>query len=66
MSEDWLTTEQAAEISGYHPNSVRRLIVSGRIKGQKFGPVWQVEERSLLAYMERMDAKGKRRGPKPK
>jgi hypothetical protein len=40
MPEKWLTTQEAAELSGYHPEHLRQLLKAGSIKGQKFGPVW--------------------------
>lgn len=65
MQEEWLTTSDAAEKSGYHPEYVRELIRNGKIEGRKFGIVWQVNRQSLLAYLESMEQKGERRGPKP-
>jgi hypothetical protein len=65
MADDWITTRQAVELSGYHPDHLRRLIRSGDIDARKFGIVWQVSQNSLLAYLkEAQDSKDKRRGPK--
>jgi excisionase family DNA binding protein len=64
MAEDWLTTYEAAKLSGYHLNHVRRLIRSGQVKGRKFLTVWQVSRQSLLAYLKRQDQQGERRGRK--
>ena len=61
---DWITTEEAAKISGYHLDHLRRLIRSGRIFGRKFGPVWQVDRDSLIRYLKDMETGGERRGPK--
>jgi excisionase family DNA binding protein len=66
MPEDWITTQEAAELSGYHPEYVRKLLQGGHIASRKFGPVWQVDRASLLDYVARMEDKGERRGPKPK
>jgi len=66
MPEDWLTTEQAAEVSGYHPDHIRRLIRAGRLKARKFGPVWQVGRIDLLAYLREVKQSGKKRGPQRK
>ncbi len=65
MSDDWITTEEAAEISGYHPESIRALTRQGRIKGRKFLIVWQVSRSSLLAYLREQGKRGEKRGPKP-
>lgn len=65
MSEPtWITTSEAAEISGYTRNHIARLLKQGRIEGRKFATVWQVNEESLLAYLSEQRAKGERRGPK--
>ena len=34
MAEEWLTTEQAAELSGYHPDHIRRLIRGGDLQAR--------------------------------
>jgi excisionase family DNA binding protein len=62
--EEWLTTFQAAEICGYHPNYVRKLLRDGEILGRKWGLSWQVNRFSLEKYLERVSKLGERRGPK--
>ncbi len=62
----YITTREAAELSGYHPVTVRDLLVAGRVKGQKWGDVWQVDKQSLLAYIRQQEQRGARRGPKRK
>ncbi len=65
MATEWITTQEAAELSGYHPDHLRRLIRAGVVKGQKFGIVWQVDRTSLLAYMREAEkSEDKRRGAK--
>ncbi|MCC6607899.1 MAG: helix-turn-helix domain-containing protein [Anaerolineae bacterium] len=65
MIDDWITTHEATELSGYHPDHLRRLIRAGNIKARKFGIVWQVSRQSLLEYLkEAQDSTDKRRGPK--
>ena len=66
MAEDWITTAEAAELSGYHLVHIRRLIIAGRVKGRRFGQVWQVNRASLLAYVRKAEKFGEKRGPKPK
>ena len=65
MPEDWLTTQEAAELSGYHVNYIRQLIKADKIEARKFGPVWQVNRASLLAHINNMGEIGARRGPLP-
>ena len=65
MAEEWLTTAEAAELSGYHPERIRELVRDGKINGRKFGIVWQIDQGSLLAFLEESKESGdKRRGPK--
>lgn len=52
MSETWLTTQEAADFSGYHVNYIRQIIRAKKIKARKFGPVWQVSKESLQTYLQ--------------
>lgn len=61
---EWITTAEAAELANYHPDYIRQLIRDGRVNARKFGPVWQVDRESVLAYVAEQEAKGERRGPK--
>ena len=66
MATDWITTAQAAELSGYHPERIRELVREGQVEAQKFGTLWQVSRASLLAYVKAAQkSEDKRRGPKP-
>lgn len=66
MPDDWITTAEAGAFSGYHPEHIRRLIRSEKIKARKFGIVWQVSKASLSLYLEEAEKSGdKRHGPKP-
>lgn len=60
----WITTTEAVELTGYSPRHIRRLIKSGKVKGQKFGNTWQVGRVSLLAYVRVVEKTGLKRGPK--
>jgi excisionase family DNA binding protein len=63
--DHWITTREAAEISGYHVNYVRRLIRRGKIEAEKKGAMWWVDWDSLRAYVEDSQAKDDGRfGPK--
>ncbi|MCA9942040.1 MAG: helix-turn-helix domain-containing protein [Anaerolineales bacterium] len=65
MAEDWLTTQQAADLSGYHPNHLRRLLRAHEIKGRKWGQAWQIEKQSLKDYLDKAGKiDDKRWGPK--
>jgi len=65
MEEDWITTEEAVELTGYNPLHIRRLVRAGKINGRKFGSVWQISRLSLLDYLKSATkSKDKRWGPK--
>jgi len=65
MVEEWLTTAEAAELSGYHTEYIRQIIKAGKVQGKKFGPVWQVNKQSLLNYIQTgREKQDKRWGPK--
>jgi excisionase family DNA binding protein len=61
---EWITTTKAAALVKYHPETIRKLIKSGRVRARKFGQVWQVDRASLLAYARDAAKKGNKRGPK--
>jgi len=64
MIEEWITTREAIELSGYHPDHLRRLIRAGDIEARKFGIVWQVSRQSLQQYLkEAQNSTDNRRGP---
>lgn len=64
MADDWITTAQAAEISGYHPNHIRRIVRSGGIRARKWGSALMISRESLLGYAQKMAVQGLKRGPK--
>ena len=55
---DYITTEEAADLSGYHVNYIRRIMRQGKIKGRKAGIVWLIERPSLLEYLATVQALG--------
>jgi excisionase family DNA binding protein len=63
--DNWITPAEAAELSGYHVNHVRRLVRLGLVKGRKIGPARLIDRRSLLDYLEAsQESADGRRGPK--
>ena len=58
---DYITTEEAADLSGYHVNYIRRIMRQGKIKGRKAGIVWLIERPSLLEYLARVQALGSKK-----
>ena len=63
MSDDWITTTEAARISQYSIVHVRRLAKTGDIVAQKWGRDWMIDRKSLSDYLEKIEAKGDKRGP---
>ena len=61
---EWLTVTEAAKLSGYHPNHVRRLIRAGAIRAEQWATIWRVDKKSVLAYVKSASKKGEKRGPK--
>jgi hypothetical protein len=64
MAQDWITTAEAVTLSGYHSVTLRKLLLSGKVKGKKWGREWQVSRASLLAYVRKVEKLGAKRGPK--
>lgn len=60
-----ITVQAAAEISGYSPQYLRRLLRNGRLAGLKIGQSWLIDKDAFLAYFEKaIQAKDRRFGPK--
>lgn len=62
MPEDfdqWITTAEAAELSGYRPFHLRRLAANGRIEAKKQGRDWFVNRDALLAYVAEIERLGR-------
>ena len=62
--EDWLSVSEAAELSGYNPEHITRLIRQGRIDARKFSIVWMVNHESLMKYVKKAQSLGAKRGRK--
>lgn len=63
--EEWLTTFEAARLSGYELDYIRKLIRANLIIGRKWGQSWQVNRKSLLHFLKQRETQGKKRGRKP-
>lgn len=63
--EDWLTTFEAANLSGYNPDYIRLLIRTEKVIARRWGGwSWQVSRQSLESYMTTVEKVGEKRGPK--
>ena len=64
---DWLTVQEAADLSGYNAEYLRRLIRNQRIKYRKISFIYQVNRESLLGYLRKAkSSRDKRYTPKRK
>jgi excisionase family DNA binding protein len=62
---EWLSVKEAAELSGYHANYIRKLIRKNQIEAEKKGPMWWIDKDSLRAYLEAAQSHDdKRYGPR--
>jgi excisionase family DNA binding protein len=61
---DWITTAEAARLTGYSRKHIIRLAETGKVKGQRFGDVWQIDRAALLRYVKAAEKLGMKRGPK--
>ena len=58
---EWITVKQAAEILNVKPDRVRKLCRSFTLVAEKFGDVWMVNRKSVMAYKKTY----RKPGPKP-
>jgi excisionase family DNA binding protein len=55
---EWITTKEAAELTGYTSARFRQLALKGVIVARKWGRDWFLNRKSVLAYAEEMDRLG--------
>ncbi len=58
---DWLTSKEAAALTGYNVQHVRRLARAGKVESKKWGRDWIINRQSILSYIETEGF-----GPEPK
>jgi excisionase family DNA binding protein len=69
MPTDWVSTDEAAELSGYHPEHIRELVREGKIKAIRKGTMFWIDKASLLLFVRKATkakAADRRHGPHPK
>ena len=54
----WITTKEAVQISGYHPEYVRRLARQGKIDAVRKGRDWWIDRDALQEYLKAKDNLG--------
>jgi len=58
VTAGWVSTNEAAGITGYPAAYIRQLIYKGRIEAHKVGRDWLVDLAGLLTYKADMDRLG--------
>lgn len=58
---EWITTQEAARLTGYSVQYIRRLINRQRIAARKWGRDWFVNKEALLDYQRTMEQLGRAR-----
>jgi excisionase family DNA binding protein len=59
--DGWISTAQAAQLSGYADAHIRTLARRGYIEAEQIGRDWLIRRDDMLAYKARMDALGSQR-----
>ncbi len=58
--EGYLDTKEAADLTGYSLNYIRKLVRTNKVKGLKVSGVWLIDKDSLLGYRKRATSKSHR------
>jgi excisionase family DNA binding protein len=61
VGDNWVTTGEAAELTGYSDAYVRWLANQGRIRAHKVGRDWLVNLEDVMSHKAQMDALGEQR-----
>lgn len=56
---EYVSVEEAAEITGYSEQYIRRLLRQGKVEATKKGYMWWVSLASLKEYKRQMDILGR-------
>lgn len=55
---DWITVNEAADLTGYTKTTIRRLAEWGRVTARRWVHEWMIDRQSLLEYQASMQALG--------
>jgi len=58
---DQISVEEAADLSGYHPDYMRKLVRQGKILAKRKGPMYWIDRDSLRTYLEEIEQLGAQR-----
>jgi len=48
----WLTTTEAAELTGYHVRYLRQLVNEGKVYAVKRGGIFWIDKKSVIVYAD--------------
>ncbi len=69
MAANWISTSEASELSGYHPEHIRELVRDGKIKANRKGTMFWIDKSSLQRFLKevsRAQSLDRRLGPRGK
>ena len=52
----YYTLKETAEILGVHTRTAQRYLLSGKLKGARFGKAWKISETDIHAFYESVKA----------
>ena len=55
---DYISTEEAAKVSGFHIAYIRQLARTGKLQADKKGNAWWIYRDDLTRYLKEMKALG--------
>jgi excisionase family DNA binding protein len=55
---EWITTAEAAQLTGYNARYLRQLVNEGKIRSVKRGGIFWLDRSSAAAYADRMKQLG--------
>lgn len=55
---EWITIKEAAKLTEYSVQYMRRIVRQGRVQARKWANVWMVHKESLLEYQREMQRLG--------
>jgi len=59
QERDFWTAQELAKAAGVDDSYVRRLLIGGRLQGQKFGKAWMIADRDAKAFLMTRAEQGK-------
>ena len=57
IKDKFYTVSEAAKVSDFSPDHIRRLLLDGYLKGQKVGNYWLIEHKDLHVLKRRRQKK---------